>query len=53
MVKNSPANAEDLSLIPDPGTEILNATGQLRPQVTTTEACAPRTQAPQREKPLH
>ena len=52
MVKNSPANAEDVSLIPDPGTKILNAMGQRRLQVTTVEAHAPGTQAPQQEKPL-
>ena len=41
MVKNLPANAGDMGSIPDWGTKIPHATGQLSPQpATTTEpAC--------------
>ena len=37
VVKNLPSNAGDAGLIPGGGTNILQATGQLSLQVTTTE----------------
>ena len=37
VVKNLPSNAGDEGLIPGGGTNILQATGQLSLQVTTTE----------------
>ena len=37
MVKNPPCNAEDSGLIPDQGTKIPQAAGQLSPRAKTTE----------------
>ena len=37
MVKNPPSNAGDSRLIPDQGTKIPHAAGQLSPHATTTE----------------
>ena len=41
VVKNLPANAGDVDLIPDPGSMIPHAAGQLESHATTTEAGAP------------
>ena len=41
VVKNPPANAGDTGSIPDLGTRIPHAMGQLSLQAKTTEACAP------------
>ena len=49
MVKNLPATAGDTGFDPWSG-RIPHAPEQLSPCVTTTEACAPRTRAPQPEK---
>ena len=48
MVKNPPASAGDMDLIPGLGGSHM----QLSPQATTTEARAPRAYALQQEKPL-
>ena len=37
VVKNLPSNAGDVGSIPDQGTNIPHATGQLSPHTTTTE----------------
>ena len=37
MVKNPPCKAGDTDSIPDPGTKIPHATGQLRPSTVTRE----------------
>ena len=41
VVKNLPSNAGDVGLIPDWGTKIPHATGQLSPCATTTELTCP------------
>ena len=41
VVKNLPANAGDVDLIPDPGSTIPHAAGQLGSHAATTEASAP------------
>ena len=41
VVKNLPANAGDVDLIPDPGTRIPHVTGQLGSHATSTEARTP------------
>ena len=41
MVKNLHTNAGDTGSIPDPGTKVLQAAGQLSPCATTTEAGEP------------
>ena len=38
MVKNLPANAGDMGSIPDQGTKIPHAAGQLPPPAVTTES---------------
>ena len=50
LVKNPPANAGHIGLIPDPGRSP-HASEQLSPCATTAEARAPRAGAPQQEKP--
>ena len=50
VVKNPPANAGDMGLIPDRETKIPPAKGQLSLWATTTEAHAPGTYAPKQEK---
>ena len=45
MVKNLPPNAGDVGLIPDWGTKIPHAVGQLSPPATTTEL-TPSTREP-------
>ena len=50
MVKNSPSNAGDAGSIPDQGTKIPHAAGQLNPGATTTEPTCSRAHAPQLER---
>ena len=50
VVKNFPANAENMDWILGPG-EIPHAMEQLCPWATTTEASVPRACVPQRERP--
>ena len=50
MVKNLPANTEDMGSIPSPQ-KIPCAVGQLSPRVTTPEAHTPTACALQQEKP--
>ena len=51
VVKNSPCNAGDVSLIPGQGTKILHSVGQLSPWATTTEPShhIQRVHSPQQE----
>ena len=46
MVKNPPSNAEDMGLIPDQGTKIPHATGQLSLRAITAEPALSRARAP-------
>ena len=50
VVKNPPSNAGDVGSIPDWGTKIPHATGQLSPHTATTESVCSRAQAPQLER---
>ena len=54
MVKNLPANAGDLGLIPGGGTKISHAARQLSPQATTTELVRlnERAHVPQTTEPM-
>ena len=49
MVKNPPADARDMDLIPDPGRS--HAAEELSQCTTITEAACPRDHAQQQEKP--
>ena len=51
VVKNQPAHAGDMGLIPDPGRSQMPATEKLIAGTTTTEPEYPRAQALQEEKP--
>ena len=42
VVKNPPANAEDMGSIPSQETKILYVSGQLSPRIKTTEVHAPK-----------
>ena len=52
MVKNPPANAGDMDLIPGPGIKLPHAIGQLSPWATISEPTLSRAHTLQREKPL-
>ena len=55
MVKNPPSNAWDAGPIPDWGTKIPHAAGQLSPRATTTELARlnERAHVPQTTEPTH
>ena len=52
VVKNPPANAGNMDLIPGPGIKIPHAIGQLSPWATISEPTLSRAHTLQLEKPL-